>query len=182
MLLYLTLIDDHEYDSKFETIYYKYHDMIYAIAIGITKDHYDAEEVMQNVFFIIAKDIENIKTENELMLKSYLYKITKNAATDIFRAKKRRIATMDSDEIDEIVSEKELTTVIELKEQYESIIKQIEKMPAIYRDVLVLRLLHEMPIRRIAVVLGRKNSTVKQQLNRGTKMLKDILTEAKIYE
>jgi RNA polymerase sigma-70 factor (ECF subfamily) len=176
--LFLMLIEDHENDSKFEAIYNDYHDMLYNIAFGITKNHYDAEESMQIALFTIAEDIANIKTDNIPMLKSYLYKITKNASIDFLRSKKRVSSVLNIDDFLFVSADEDITYSIEGDEQYQQIVKCILQMPSIYRDVLALHFLKEMPTIRISRILKRKHCTVKQQLNRGTKLLRAILKEA----
>ena len=176
--LFLMVIDDHKNDSKFEAIYNEYHDMLYNIAFGITQNHYDAEEVMQIALFAVAEDIENVKTDNIPMLKSYLYKITKNASIDLLRSKKRASSVLNIDDFLFVSADEDITYSIEGDEQYQQIVKCILQMPSIYRDVLVLHFLKEMSTSRISRILKRKHSTVKQQLTRGTKLLRAILREA----
>lgn len=180
--LYLMVFEDHKNDSKFEKIYNEYKGMLYNIAFGITKNHHDAEDAMQSALFAIAEDIDNVKTDNIPMLKSYLYKIVKNASIDLIRIKKRYSGLLNIDDFLYIASDEDISSTIEGNEQYRQIVKCIIKMPSIYRDVLVLRFLKQMPTGRIARVLKRKHSTVKQQLNRGTKILRAILKEEGIHD
>ena len=180
--LYLMVIEDHENDSKFEAIYNDYHEMLYNIAFGITQNHHDAEETMQIALFAVAEDIANVKIDNIPMLKSYLYKITKNAAIDILRSKKRSSSLLNIDDFLFISSNEDITSSIEGDEQYKLIVKYILELPSIYRDVLALHFLEEMSTNRIAKILKRKHGTVKQQLNRGTKLLRRILREVGLHD
>ncbi len=180
--LYLMVIEDHENDSKFEIIYNDYHEMLYNIAFGITQNHHDAEETMQIALFAIAEDIANVKIDNIPMLKSYLYKVTKNASIDLLRSKKRASSLLNIDDFLFISSNEDISDSIEGDEQYKQIVTYILQMPSIYRDVLALHFLEEMSTSRIARVLKRKHSTVKQQLNRGTKLLRRILREVGLHD
>ena len=85
LTFYLSLIDDHSFDSKFERIYNKYEKALFRAAIKMTGDFYSAEEVLNDVFIKVAKHIAEINEANEEMLKSLLYKMTKNAAIDYLR-------------------------------------------------------------------------------------------------
>lgn len=180
--LYLSSIEDHKNDSKFESIYYSYNEMLYGIAFGVTRNHHDAEEAMQTTLFAIAKDIENVNIENIPMLKSYLYKITKNAAIDILRKRRHKTSILNIDDCLFVSSNEDIHELVEGSDKYKQIVKYITDMPAIYRDVLVLHYLHGMSTSRISEILNRNHSTVKQQLNRGTKMLREILLEVGLYD
>ena len=180
--LFLSIIEDHKNDSKFELIYNDYHEMLYNIAFGITQNHHDAEEAMQIALFAIAEDIENVKIDNIPMLKSYLYKITKNASIDLLRSKKRFSSLLNVDDFLLVSSSEDISNSVEGDEQYKQIVKYILQMPSIYRDVLSLYFLEEMSTNRISKVLKRKLSTVKQQLNRGTKLLRAILREGGLHD
>ena len=63
------------------------------------------------------------------------------------------------------------------KSDYEAVLDAIRNMDDVYRDVLYFRYVTDMPVKKIAQVLGRKESTVKQQLVRGKKMLISALSE-----
>ena len=60
---------------------------------------------------------------------------------------------------------------------YRNVIEIIRDMDDVYRDVLYLRYVTDMPVKKIADVLDRKESTVKQQLVRGKKILISALSE-----
>jgi len=61
-------------------------------------------------------------------------------------------------------------------EQKSSVQRSLEKVPAIYREVLVLRFQEEMQLDEIAGVTGAPISTVKSRLYRGLDALKVAMT------
>ena len=77
--------------------------------------------------------------------------------------------------MEEYVFENDPTSDLESEEGYQEIVRQICRMPDAYRDVLILRYLHDLPLKQIAAVLRRNPQTVKTQLKRGTKKLREIL-------
>ena len=52
----------------------------------------------------------------------------------------------------------------------------LQKVPAIYREVLLLRFQEEMQLDEIATVTGAPISTVKSRLYRGLEALKSAIT------
>ena len=131
--LFILIIEDHKNDSKFELIYNEYHEMLYNIAFGITQNHHDAEEAMQIALFAIAEDIENVKIDNIPMLKSYLYKITKNASIDLLRSKKRCSSLLNVDDFLLVSSSEDISNSVEGDEQYKQIVTASENKLAILK-------------------------------------------------
>ena len=43
--------------EKFNKLFYTCHDKLLSVAMAVTKDFYDAEDALQNAFYIIAKKI-----------------------------------------------------------------------------------------------------------------------------
>lgn len=172
----LLLLDTQEKKTKFESIYNEHHKKMMNIAYSITKDQYDAEDAMHTALLAIAENIDKIKADNKDMLKSYLYKTVKNAAIDILRKKSKTPLITSLDDV-QFADNEELEEYVCIKEQYIILATKIKSMPSAYRDVLVLHWLHNLTVEEISVLLHRKRNTIKSQLNRGNKILKDILKE-----
>ena len=66
LTFYLSLIEDHQYDSKFERVYTKYEKLMFAVTLEVTKNFYDAEEALDDAFIIVAKKIADIREDNDL--------------------------------------------------------------------------------------------------------------------
>ncbi|MBQ8413652.1 MAG: sigma-70 family RNA polymerase sigma factor [Clostridia bacterium] len=177
--LILLTLETEEKRSKFETIYNEYHKRMMSIAFGITKDQYDAEEAMNIALFAIAENIDKVQVDNPHMLKSYLYKVVKNAAIDLVRDKKSDPVILYPDYSFVTLESEEIIDSLIDNEQYARIVNRIQNMPDIYRDVLVLRFLHNFSVNEIASMLRRKRSTIKTQIKRGIKMLRTELEERK---
>lgn len=176
-LTILLTIDTKEKRSKFEAIYNEYNQIMMNIAFAITKNEYDAEEVLNTALFAIAENIDKVQTDNPVMLKSYIYKIVKNAAINLLREKKKISEILSLDYCLYLIEAEETYHSIDNDEQYIRIVNRIKALPDKYRDVLVLRLLHNFTIDEIASALNRKIGTVKSQIDRGSKMLRVILEE-----
>jgi RNA polymerase sigma-70 factor (ECF subfamily) len=62
------------------------------------------------------------------------------------------------------------------KEQREGVHASLGKIPAVYREVLVLRFQEDMQLEEIAGVLSTPISTVKSRLYRGLEALRTTMT------
>ena len=169
----LFLLDTDEKRSKFEFIYNEHHQKMYNIAFGITQDPYDAESALNSSLFIIAENIDKVETESEQMLKSYLYKIVKNASIKIVNDKKKRPVILDYNSYIKFSTDGEKEIIENC--YYNELVCVIKNMPSTYRDVLVLHYLHGFSATKISVILQRNVLTVKKQLFRGNKLLREAI-------
>ena len=174
LTFYLSLIDDHSFDSKFERIYNKYEKALFRAAIKMTGDFYSAEEVLNDVFIKVAKHIAEINEANEEMLKSLLYKMTKNAAIDYLRKNAKHETVINIDTLTDL-SSSDVSQDVESDLEYSALVEFIKKMPAIYRDVLVMNLVYEMPKKQIARIMNINANTVTSRIKRGKAMLTELL-------
>ena len=174
----LLAIDTPEQKTKFENIFNKYNEVMLKIAFSYTKSQYDAEDAVYTVFFRIAQNIDDIKTDNEFMLKSYLYTSAKNAAINLIKEKNKNIHIETSGFSDSLPLDN-LCDNLASDEKYSLIVKKITELPDIYRDVLVLHYLHEIPLKEIAKILKQNYNTIRTHLKRGNEILIKILEEEK---
>lgn len=170
--LFLGLIETESGKIKFEKIYYKYHDFLLNVAQSVTVVFYDAEDALQNALFKIAIEIDNIMTDDEYKLKSFLRVVVQNAAKDLVR---KRIKTSFSN-IDMLQVETDGGfDKIEKKELHEYVVRSVANMPSIYREVMVLNYVHDLPPKKIASVLSLSINTVNSRLRRGRKIIEELL-------
>ena len=180
--IYLTIIEDEKDRLTFRDVCDKYKYLLLDIAMGMTKDYYDAQEAVSDALYAIGRNIKNIDYNDEKRTKGYICKIVKNATYDVLRKKQRTNRVYSLDEFEDIAYTENLADALEGDEQYKSIVLMIRSMPELYRDILTLYYLHGLTITVISRSLGRPMSTVRKQLNKGTDMLKKILREENIHE
>ena len=174
--LYLSVIEDHQYDNKFEKIYYRYKNMLFAVAMGILKDETYAEEAVQDTLFAIASNIENIDDENEKMLKSYLFVIARNKSYNLYN-KRSLNSVINIDEINHFDNNCDLVTMLEEGEEYTRLVSAILSLPLIYRETLSLYYIYEFTPSEISRSLNIPKDTVKSRIKRGKEQLLKLLGE-----
>lgn len=124
--------------EAFEKIYRATSDFIYNVAYRITNDREDAQEVTQNVFLKIYKNLKSFRFQSSF--KTWIYRIAANTAIN---ASKRR-----SKELSRRI---EYNDEIELKYAHEPIKETIDKKS---NEVLVKSMLNILnPDQRVCVVL-----------------------------
>lgn len=180
--IYLSVIEDKQDVEKFESIYYAHKDIMFNVAVAITKNHHFAEDALQNAFFTIAENIKKIKTDEPKMLKVLVYKIVRNSAIDVIRKEKKADKILDIDNLFDIISDDNITETVESNEAVEKIKKYICSFPEIYRDTLSLHYLFDFSIRDIAKIFNKPYDTIASRFKRGTRMLIEKIKEISIDE
>lgn len=145
----------------------RYADMVYRIALTQMKNVHDAQDIFQEVFLRLVKNIDNI--QNEEHLKSWLIRVTLNCSkTNLMSAWRKHTQPLE-DEQNEIA--------FKTKEQYD-LYEYLQKLPKKYRTVLYLFYYEELSIKQICQITEQKEPTVKSQLSRARTMLKKELEKS----
>ena len=164
--------------NKFESIYYKYRSTLFYKALSIVKKESDAEDVLQEAFIKIAKNIKLIDDIKSKETISFLIVITKNTAYDYIR-KAYKIKEIPLDKI-ECTDDSDLENLVS-DISYKEIVSTIKDIPSPYSEVLYLHFVKDYSIKKTAAILNKKAATVKMQLVRGKKILIEKLSEV-LYE
>ena len=181
MLLYLSMIDSESDQTEFERIYRKYEEPIFRKILYILHNQQDTEDVMQEVWIKVAKNISVFRDMNDTVIFSYIMKIANNQTMSFFRKQNQNEVSMTDEEVDEIVCDDALFTACE-RVEIEEITACFAELPAISRDVLSFYFFHGNTTSQIAHLLGMKDSTVSSRLNRGRKLLIRLLERRGIHE
>ncbi len=164
--------------SFFEQIYEKYADDIFRRALSILKNTQDAEDVMQNTWTSVAKNISFFRAKGDSAVRAYLLRIARNQSITLLRERqKEEIYISDADILDmpdeDSVESKLLDACSEMK--VSDIQAAVQALPVPYRDILIMFYLHENSTREIASFLGMNESTVRTRLSRGRERLIRLL-------
>ena len=178
LALFLATIEDDSLKLKFEDIYYTYKDDMLNIIFSILKNERESEEALSNAFFAISKSLDKIAEKEENQLKPIICKIARNAAINLYnKNKKSKLVSLDA--LFNLSDSGDIDENLESSETYNKVLATLCKMPATYRDVLYLYYVNGFSQREICLLLGRNINTVKSQLRRGRKLLRDCFSEVK---
>ena len=148
---------EHEQDA-FAELYERYFDKIYRYCLMKTGDKAEAEDMAQQVFLKAAKSISSFRWRN-VPFSAWLYRIAHNQLVDYLRKKSRQ----QSVPLDEAVavSDSNPQKTAELKMDIRQMIKATERLTEAQREVISLRFAGELPIARVAEIMGRSQGAVK---------------------
>ena len=89
MLFYLSLIDGKSDQTEFERIYRQYEKTVFKKILHILRNQHDTEDVMQEVWIKVAKNISVFRDMSDSVAFSYIMKIATNQAISFFRQQKK---------------------------------------------------------------------------------------------
>lgn len=158
--------------DAFEALVKKYEGRALNFVFGITKDEPMSEEVLQDTFLKIYKNIDRIDISRKFS--SYFYAILKNEAISALRKIKREVNLSEIEY--KIESGEDLLEKIHIKETRVQIEAALGKLKAEYREVLKLYYFNDLSYSEIASKMKLPLNTVRTNLKRGKKELKKVLS------
>lgn len=182
LALYLAYLDDDNDKRLFEKIYNSYKKQTVTLAVSILNNNDDAEDTVGDVFLRIAqKNFDVVRgIKNDIDLRNYLLKATKNTSINKINTKKKDNVSLDTvveynmDKIKELSDDTFIEFVCN-RIDYDKIIEAIKSLSEKYRDVLYYHFVMELSIPQTAKSLNQTLSTTKQRLVRGKKLLLNYL-------
>jgi RNA polymerase sigma-70 factor (ECF subfamily) len=174
--------DEQSLPPTFEALFAQYRPLVHNICLKFTGMPEDAEDVTQEVFTKIWKNLEDFQQQSSL--RTWIYRIAMNTCIDYSRRPWKRLGPRSSslEEMldqadpavfgsDEITAERRLLD----EEQALRIRKSITELKPHLRAVLILKDLEELSYDEISTVLGIGIGTVSSRLNRARKALQTAL-------
>ncbi|MBU4240712.1 MAG: RNA polymerase sigma factor [Actinobacteria bacterium] len=134
----------------------------------------DAEDLTMKVF---VKGLESISRYEErgFSVRAWFYRIAHNLVVDHFRVLKKDI---DFAELPEIADGgKDVESELVRREAVGDLYNEIRKMPTAQAEVLILRFIEDMSVTETAMILDKKEATVRALQFKGVNNLKKRMTE-----
>lgn len=171
LILYMSLIDSDESKDKFESLYLKYRKHMKHIAMKILGEEYLAEDAVHNAFIKIISNLHKFNKIDCQETRNLIVIIIRSVSIDMYRKRNREFENTDI--LDKEISIETDFSIIEV----DNILKEIDALPDIYKDILLLKVEYGYKDREIAKLLGIKVDTVSKRLERARKQLKKQLNE-----
>jgi RNA polymerase sigma-70 factor (ECF subfamily) len=158
--------------------------MVYRMAYQFAGNHYDADDIAQEVFIKVYRSLDRFRQDAQLS--SWLYRIVMNACIDHQRRQTSAAkAAAPGSGLDALAFEtpeegpgpEARAYAGELGAALES---EIRRLPAGQRVVFLMRHYEGLKLGEIAAALGLAEGTVKRQLHAAVHRLRRALTAAKV--
>lgn len=152
----------------FEALAQRYYQEIYRFCYYRVGEVDGAYDCTQETFLHLIRFLDAYVDRKHF--RAWLYGIARNVCNDYFRS--RKFITVDESYLDgTCITEGEFHQV----EVKDGVIKALNQLPEIQRDVIILRFYGELKIREIAKITGVGIPTVKSRLKQGMDKLRRIL-------
>jgi len=158
----------------FRELYNAYSGAMYNICLRMTGQPADAEDILQEAFMQVFKNIERL--ENAVAVTAWIKRIVVNHCLSHLRKKKVYFEEVDNVDIEEesVVDEENFAwTVAAIKEA-------IHVLPHGYRTVLNLYIFEQYSHKEIATMLDISESTVKTQYMRAKDKVRQIIKQKNV--
>ncbi len=152
---------------QLEDIYKLYMNDLYRYLLSLSKDHYIAEDLVQEAYYRAYLTIEDYEISN---IKAWLFRVAYNAFIDYQRKNKRLII---KEQIDEPLTADPVTPegCILKKESLQRLFDDLHLLKEKEKHAVMLCDFHELSYQEAAAILGLNINTFKSHLSRARKKL-----------
>ena len=162
--------------DAFVTIYHRYHAGIYRFARSMTGSTALAEDVTQEVFLVLMRELERYDPARG-PLGTYLYAIARNVSRHRLR-KERRFVGLEFPIAKEPRATDDPAHALMRSQTVARVRLFISGLSPRYREVLILCDLHGLSYEEASAVLNTRVGTVRSRLHRARKYLAERLVHA----
>lgn len=166
MLAYVQMLESQDEKTKFEQLYLKYRNAMYYAADQILQNQQDAEDAVQQAFLSIIKNMDKIHGVDSAETYGYVVIIAERKAIDLIR-QRGHFSAMDF--------ESACFGVTMDVPGDGGVGDAIARLPAQYREVLLLRHAHGYSTKEISEILELSYEAARKLLYRAKIALKNQL-------
>lgn len=164
-----------------ETIVIKYSNLVYKICYDMLKSSQDAEDTSQEVFLRFYLNMERYINLDENEIKNIICKIALNLCKDILKSKARKLQNLidyNIGNLENYIRETDIEEEIFKRQRKEFLQKNINELKEPYNVILYKYFFEEQNLDELAKCTNTNKATLKVQLYRGKKMLKQKIIDS----
>ena len=165
---------------KLEEIYSLHNKLVFNLALSYVQNTQDAEEITQDVFISVHKNLAKFKHESTI--KTWIYRITINTSLDFLKAKKslkRRMfyQTKSLDYSTQVSDFDHPGFLLENKEDLQRLFSHINQLPANQKTALILLKIEQKKITEVAEIMKISSKAVESLFSRAKMNLKKFMAK-----
>jgi RNA polymerase sigma-70 factor (ECF subfamily) len=172
-------------DEAFGELVKLFEKKIYAHAYQMLGNHTEADEVLQETFVRLVKNIAKLRIDTNFS--AFVYRIATNLCIDLIRKRQRRTVNIEDSESElagryQLELSQQVSTPdqeLERKETLELIKKAISELPPRQQAAIILHDIEGYSKEEVAKIMGCPQATVRSNLHiarlKVKKMLSDLL-------
>jgi RNA polymerase sigma-70 factor (ECF subfamily) len=155
-----------------------HHDRVYRFGVRVCRDHYDADDAVQEAFSKLAHRPDVARHPSAL---SWLFSVVRNACVRMLRpfARERRTLGERVDDLEGVPAEElDPQAAMERWQLVQAVHQAIATLERPYREVLVMRDLEGLSGEATRAALGLSDEAMKSRLHRARQALRSALERA----
>ena len=163
---------------EFEEIALQYMDPLYSVALRMTRDETDAQDLVQDAYLRAYRFFDRF--EKGTNFKAWLFKILKNVYINKYRREARRPQMV---ELSDVEASGDLADAVTPEDRIfdklldDDVTKAMDSLPEDFRFAIVLSDLEGFSYKETAEILDCPIGTVMSRLHRGRRLLRNSLYE-----
>lgn len=163
--------------NSFSYLVDTYKNMVFTLALKMTKSREEAEEISQDTFIKAYKNLAKFKGDSKFS--TWLYRIAYHASLDAIKKNKKNVNSYEINEItlNQIKSVEDTLQGIERKERAKILNECLLKLPEEERSILWFFYYDELSLKEIIEVTSLSEANIKVKLHRARKKLLTIVKE-----
>lgn len=167
------LQDDSSSQAAFRELIGLYKERLYWHIRNIVKDHEDTDDVLQNTFLKVYRNIKQFKGESKLY--SWMYRIATNEAITFLNKKARKLKISSEELQDHIINNLESDVYFEGSEIQLKLQKAIAILPDKQQQVFNMKYFEELKYREMAEILDTSEGALKASYHLAVKKIQEFL-------
>lgn len=139
----------------------------------MVKDHDDTDDVLQNTFLKIYRNIDQFKGESKLY--SWMYRIATNESISFLNKKAKRLHITSEELQNQIIDNLESDVYFEGREIQLKLQKAIATLPDKQQQVFNMKYFEELKYREMSEILNTSEGALKASYHLATKKIEEFL-------
>ncbi len=165
-------------EMAFKQLVDRYSKKIYWHARGMLNNHFDADEVTQEVIIVLYKKLDTFNFQSNLY--TWIYRITSTRTLNFIRKKKvKEFFSISDEKYNYIESRSDIQNDYEKKDEIERIEKVLQKIPTKQREVFIMKNFEEMTYKEISEITGKSIGGLKSNYFYALKKITELLDNEK---
>ncbi len=167
----LVLLCQRGAQAAFRELYARYKQRVINFAHRMLRDREAAADVLQETFEYFFRIIPDYRPEGKLSI--LLFRVARNICLNrLKRTRSRKELPLEEAAITPKNTGAKVSAPLEAQELRRTVAAVLEKIPALYSEVIILRILKGLPVAQVAQVVECPEGTVKSRLHNGLELMR----------
>lgn len=150
-----------------------YKERLYWHIRNIAKDHNDTDDILQNTFIKVFRNIDQFKGDSKLY--SWMYRIATNESITFINKKARRLKISSEELKDQIIDNLESDVYFDGNEIQLKLQRAIATLPQKQQQVFTMKYFEELKYREMAEILNTSEGALKASYHIAAKKIEEFL-------